>query len=186
MDNLDCRGCGLADTRTQIVWGDGSSEARLMFVGEAPGRWEDEEGIPFVGKAGDIFNSMLESTGIPRDDVYVTNIVKCRPWDGVANRKPTIEEVAACGVHLRREIEEVRPRVVCPMGATALAQFVPFKRISRVHGMRFHGRRVGFGYLIIPLYHPAVGIYNPAMIPVLHQDFQIVADIYRRELGSRE
>ena len=112
----DCRKCRLSESRTQVVFGAGDPEARLLFVGEGPGFHEDRQGVPFVGQAGKLLGELLAGIGLSRDDVYIANVVKCRPPE---NRDPTAEEIQACSPHLMRQIEIMRPRVICTLGRFA-------------------------------------------------------------------
>jgi uracil-DNA glycosylase len=165
-----CTRCRLSQGRTQVVFGVGSSDADLMFVGEAPGFHEDQQGIPFVGQAGQLLTKLLAGIGLARDDVYIANVLKCRP---PGNRDPAPDEIEACESHLFRQIELIRPRVVATLGnfATKLLSGKP-AGITRVHGQEqqhtFGGQRV----LLYPLYHPAAALYTPAMLRVLEEDFR--------------
>src|SRR6188472_2422778 len=147
-----CTRCALAQGRTQVVFGSGSPDADLMFVGEAPGFHEDQQGVPFVGQAGKLLDQLLGGIGLTRADVYVVNVLKCRP---PGNRDPLPEEIQACEGHLWRQIELIEPRVVATLGnfATKLLSGRP-TGITRVHGQEqevtLGGRRV----LLYPLYHP--------------------------------
>jgi uracil-DNA glycosylase family 4 len=164
-----CTRCALAQGRTQVVFGSGSPNADLMFVGEAPGFHEDQQGIPFVGQAGKLLDSLLGGIGLTRADVFVANVLKCRP---AGNRDPLPEEIAACEPHLFRQIELIEPRVVATLGnfATKLLSGRPLG-ITRVHGQEqevtLGARRV----LLYPIYHPAAALYTPAMLKVLESDF---------------
>lgn len=168
-----CERCGLAAGRTQAVPGVGPADARVMFVGEAPGRWEDERGEPFVGTAGRFFDTLLRSVGLTRGEVYVTNVVKCRPFVGPApgrNRPPRPAEIEACRPWLEEELRLVQPEIIVPMGRVALDYFLPGRKISEVHGkpQRADGRT------ILPLFHPALARYGPAARQTLLRDFRIL------------
>lgn len=157
---------------TQLVMGDGNPDADIVFIGEAPGQKEDEQGIPFVGAAGKFLNEMLEVAGMKREDVYITNIVKYRP---PGNRDPEPEEKRAFWPYLMRQLEIIAPRVVITLGRHAGACFIPDLRISRDHG---HTRMVKyreFEFLVIPLYHPAAALYNGGMRQTLIDDFLAAA-----------
>jgi uracil-DNA glycosylase family 4 len=164
-----CTRCRLAQTRTQVVFGVGSPVADLMFVGEAPGFHEDQQGYPFVGQAGKLLDKLLAGIGLTRDDVYIANVLKCRP---PGNRDPMPDEIESCESYLFRQIELIEPRVVATLGnfATKLLSGKP-TGITRVHGseqeVTLGGRRV----LLYPLYHPAAALYTPAMLKVLEEDF---------------
>jgi DNA polymerase len=164
-----CTRCRLAEGRTQVVFGSGDPGADLMFVGEAPGFHEDKQGVPFVGQAGKLLERLLEGIGLRRDDVYIANVLKCRP---PGNRDPQPDEIEACEPHLFRQIELIEPRVVATLGtfATKLLSGRPLG-ITRVHGQEqevtLGARRV----LLYPIYHPAAALYTPAMLKVLESDF---------------
>src|SRR5579871_4829075 len=164
-----CEKCALARTRTQVVVGSGHPDADLMFVGEAPGYHEDRQGAPFVGQAGKVLESLLESIGLTRPQVYIANVLKCRP---PGNRDPQPDEIAACEGHLFAQVELIRPRVICTLGnfATKLLSGQP-AGITRVHG-RPQRRRIGGQELILyPIFHPAAALYTPSMLESLRQDF---------------
>src|SRR4026209_1638339 len=157
-----CTKCALSAGRTQVVFGSGSPDADLVFVGEAPGFHEDQQGVPFVGQAGKLLDRLLEGIGLSRSDVFVANVLKCRP---PGNRDPLPEEIQACEGHLWRQIELIEPRVVATLGnfATKPLSGRP-TGITRVHGQEqevtLGGRRV----LLYPIYHPAAALYTPRML----------------------
>lgn len=173
-----CMRCRLAETRTQVVFGVGNSNAELMFVGEAPGFHEDKQGFPFVGRAGKLLDRLLEGIGLSRADVYIANTVKCRP---PGNRDPMPDEIEACEPHLFRQIELIQPTVVATLGnfATKLLSGKP-TGITRVHGQEQQTTIGGRDVLLYPLYHPAAALYTPAMLQVLEEDFRRIPDL----LGS--
>jgi uracil-DNA glycosylase len=164
-----CTRCRLAQARTQVVFGVGSPDADLMFVGEAPGFHEDQQGVPFVGQAGKLLDKLLAGIGLTRSDVYIANVLKCRP---PGNRDPMADEIEACETHLFRQIELIEPKVIATLGNFA-TKLLSGKQtgITRVHGQEqevtLGGRRV----LLYPLYHPAAALYTPAMLKVLEEDF---------------
>jgi DNA polymerase len=172
-----CTRCVLAETRTQVVFGSGSPSASLMFVGEAPGFHEDKKGIPFVGAAGNLLGKLLESIGLSRDEVFICNVLKCRP---PGNRDPRPEEIEACESHLFRQIELIRPQVVVTLGnfATKLLSGRP-EGITRVHGVESEVVLGGRSVLLYPIYHPAAALYTPRMLEVLEQDFQRLPALLR-------
>jgi uracil-DNA glycosylase family 4 len=164
-----CTRCALAQGRTQVVFGSGSPTADLMFVGEAPGFHEDQQGVPFVGQAGKLLDTLLGGIGLTRADVFVANVLKCRP---AGNRDPLPEEIAACEPHLFRQIELIQPTLVATLGnfATKLLSGKP-AGITRVHG---HEQEVTLGartVLLYPIFHPAAALYTPSMLKVLEEDF---------------
>jgi DNA polymerase len=173
-----CTNCALAKGRTQVVFGSGSPDADVMFVGEAPGFHEDQQGFPFVGQAGKLLDKLLEGIGLSRGDVYICNTLKCRP---PGNRDPLPEEIAACEPHLFRQIELIEPKLVATLGnfATKLLSGRP-AGITRVHG---HEQEVTLGARTVrlyPLYHPAAALYTPSMLKVLEEDFARIPALLER------
>jgi uracil-DNA glycosylase len=158
----------LASQAKSLVMGDGNSDSDIVFVGEAPGKQEDEQGLPFVGASGKFLNEMLAAAGLERKDVYITNIVKYRPPN---NRDPLPEEKQDFWPYLMRQLEIIQPKVVITLGRHSGAAFIPDLVISRDHG---HARTVKYHdqeFLVIPLYHPAAALYNGSMRQVLVDDF---------------
>jgi uracil-DNA glycosylase family 4 len=168
-ETAGCVRCSLAETRTQVVFGSGNPDAELMLVGEAPGFHEDQEGLPFAGQAGELLGRLLAGIGLDRTDVYLANVLKCRPPQ---NRDPLEAEIASCEPHLFRQIELVRPRVVATLGnfATKLLSGRSFG-ITRVHGQEHEVALGGTRLLLYPLYHPAAALYTPSMLRALEDDF---------------
>ena len=164
-----CTRCRLAQGRTQVVFGSGSPHADLLFVGEAPGFHEDKQGVPFVGQAGKLLERLLAGVGLRREDVYIANVLKCRP---PGNRDPQPDEIEACEPHLFRQIELIEPKVIATLGnfATKLLSGRPLG-ITRVHGQEQELTIAGRSVLLYPLYHPAAALYTPAMLKVLESDF---------------
>jgi uracil-DNA glycosylase len=164
-----CVRCPLSEGRTTVVLGAGDHDADLMFVGEAPGYHEDRQGLPFVGAAGKLLAELLEGIGISRDEVFIANVLKCRPPD---NRDPRPEEIAACEPHLFRQIRLIRPTMVCTLGnfATRLLSGRP-EGISRVHGCELPITVGGSPVLLYPLFHPAAAMYARATRGTLEEDF---------------
>jgi uracil-DNA glycosylase len=164
-----CTRCKLSQGRTQVVFGSGNPDAELLFVGEAPGFHEDQQGYPFVGQAGKLLEKLLAGIGLQRSDVYIANVLKCRP---PGNRDPQPEEIEACEPHLFRQIELIRPALVATLGnfATKLLTGKP-TGITRVHGQEQWTTLGGNRVLLYPLYHPAAALYTPAMLKVLEEDF---------------
>lgn len=163
----------LASQATQLVMGDGNPDAEIVFIGEAPGKNEDEKGLPFVGAAGKFLNEMLAAAGMNRSDVYITNIVKYRPPN---NRDPEPDEKRAFWPYLLKQIEIIQPKVLIPLGRHAGSAFIPDLVISRDHGqprtVRYHDHE----HLVIPLYHPAAALYNGGMRQTLIDDFMHAAE----------
>jgi len=173
-----CTKCRLAQGRTQVVFGVGDPSADLMFVGEAPGYHEDQQGKPFVGQAGKLLDNLLAGIGLSRDQVYVANVLKCRP---PGNRDPQPDEIEACESHLFRQISLIEPKVVATLGnfATKLLSGKP-TGITRVHGAEQETRLGGRRVLLYPLYHPAAALYTPAMLKVLEEDFSRLSALLGR------
>jgi DNA polymerase len=175
---LQCVKCNLHKTKTQYVFGEGSRTAPIVFVGEAPGRNEDIKGLPFVGRAGKVFDELLRSIELRRENVYICNVLKCRP---PKNRSPAKIELDACTPYLKKQLDSINPKVVCPMGNFA-ANFVlkmyglesKIDGISKLHGQRFKITNLFGTVEIIPLYHPAVATYNPDMKGILLEDFKML------------
>jgi uracil-DNA glycosylase len=173
-----CTRCRLAEGRTQVVFGNGDPNADLMFVGEAPGFHEDKQGFPFVGQAGKLLDQLLGGIGLSRSDVYVANVIKCRP---PGNRDPMPDEIEACEGHLFKQVELIQPRVVGTLGNFA-TKLLSGKQlgITRVHGQEQQVTLGGRTVLLYPLYHPAAALYTPAMLQVLQEDFRRIPDLIGR------
>jgi uracil-DNA glycosylase len=176
-----CTRCALAAGRTQVVFGSGDPAADLMFVGEAPGFHEDKQGVPFVGAAGKLLDQLLAGIGLTRPDVYVANVLKCRP---PGNRDPMPDEIEACEGHLWKQIELIQPRVVATLGnfATKLLSGRP-TGITRVHGQEQETTLGGRRVLLYPIYHPAAALYTPRMLEVLKSDFARIPELLGREVA---
>ena len=174
-----CTRCRLSQGRTQVVFGSGNANADVMFVGEAPGFHEDKQGVPFVGQAGKLLEKLLGGVGLWRDDVYIANVLKCRP---PGNRDPQPDEIEACESHLFKQIELIQPTVVATLGnfATKLLSGRPLG-ITRVHGQEQETTLGGRKVLLYPLYHPAAALYTPAMLKVLESDFRRLPELLGHE-----
>jgi DNA polymerase len=179
-----CTRCALAHGRTQVVFGSGSPNADLMFVGEAPGFHEDQQGVPFVGQAGQLLDKLLAGIGLTRADVFVANVLKCRP---PGNRDPMPEEISSCEPHLFRQIELIEPKLVATLGnfATKLLSGKP-AGITRVHGYEQEVTLGARTVLLYPLYHPAAALYTPSMLKVLEEDFARIPGILERVAAEPE
>lgn len=163
---LDDKVCAdLAETATQLVFGEGNPEAQLVFIGEAPGKNEDEQGLPFVGAAGRFLNEMLDTIGLKRADVYITNIVKYRPPE---NRDPLPSEKVEFLPYLRAQLGIIKPKIVVTLGRHSMDSLLPGLQISKVHGQpkRYKGQ------VYMPLFHPAAALYNGGMRQTLIEDFK--------------
>lgn len=171
----------LAEQATQLVMGDGNPDADIVFIGEAPGKKEDEQGLPFVGASGKFLNEMLAAAGMERRDVYITNIVKYRP---PGNRDPRPEEKQAFWPYLARQLEIIDPRAIVTLGRHSMEFFLPDAKISEVHGhsirkkVTYHDKKE-HEWLIIPLYHPAAALYNGSMRQTLIDDFLRVSEVIK-------
>ena len=175
-----CTKCRLAEGRTQVVFGSGHPQADLMFVGEAPGFHEDKQGVPFVGQAGKLLDKLLAGIGLTRSDVFVANVLKCRP---PGNRDPQPDEIQACEAHLWKQIELIQPKVVATLGnfATKLLSGRQLG-ITRVHGQEQETTLGGNKVLLYPIYHPAAALYTPRMLEVLESDFRRLPELLGRAL----
>ena len=173
-----CTKCALHKGRTQVVFGSGSGTADLMFVGEAPGFHEDQQGVPFVGAAGKLLDSLLGGIGLTRADVFVANVLKCRP---PGNRDPQPDEIQSCEGHLFRQIELIQPRLVCTLGNFA-TKLLSGKQlgITRVHGQEQDVVLGGRPVTLYPIYHPAAALYTRSMLAVLEEDFARIPGILAR------
>src|ERR687896_1944638 len=164
-----CTRCPLFQSRTQVVFGNGNADADLMFVGEAPGFHEDQQGIPFVGRAGQLLDELLGGIGLTRDDVFVANVLKCRP---PGNRDPQPDEIEACKPYLYRQIELIEPRVICTLGNFATKLLTrSSKGIMSVRGKPQVHELGGRWVRLYPLCHPAAGLRTPATLEALREDF---------------
>jgi len=179
---LQCKKCSLYKTRHKPVIGEGNLDAKIMFVGEAPGFNEDKKGRPFVGSAGKVLDELLTSVGIKREDVYITNVVKCRPTTpSLENRSPSAEEIKACSPYLERQIRIIQPEIICTLGNYS-TNFIfekygmgdKIEGISKLHGKIFEVKTLFHATKIIPFYHPAVAVYNPKEKEILLKDFKIL------------
>ncbi len=180
----DCTRCALAQGRTQVVFGSGSPTAELMFVGEAPGFHEDKQGVPFVGAAGQLLSKLLAEIAIAREDVYVNNVLMCRP---PGNRDPQPNEIEACEPHLWKKIELIQPKLICTLGnfATKLLSGKP-NGITQVHGRPQDVVLGGNPVTLYPIFHPAAALYTPRMLQVLQEDFARIPELLGRSVAEPE
>jgi len=165
-----CQKCILGRARTRAVPGEGPPDARIMFIGEAPGYHEDQQGRPFVGAAGHLLEEMLRSIGLTRADVYITNILKCRPPN---NRDPLPDEIAACSDYLDRQIALLQPRVICTLGRFSMGKFFPPGSMRALHGRTVRHN----GITCYALYHPAAALRDPRLKDVFAEDFRRIPQI---------
>ena len=162
---LKCEKCALAKTRINVVPGEGSSKAEIMFIGEGPGKNEDEKGKPFIGAAGKLLDKMLALISLKREDVYIANVVKCRP---PGNRDPVTEEVEACRPWLDQQIEIIKPKLIVLLGRHSMDRFLPNQKISIDHGKP----KRKSGQVYFPIYHPAAALYRNGLLEDLKKDFK--------------
>lgn len=170
----NCKKCNLYKTRRNPVVGIGSLDSKILFIGEAPGYNEDLQGLPFVGRAGKILDELLKSIGLKRENVYIVNIIKCRP---PKNRNPLKNEIVSCTDYLDKQIEIIHPIIIAPLGNFAVKYiFEKFglktEKISNIHGKIFDIKTVFNTFKFIPLFHPAVATYNPSTMDILLEDFK--------------
>jgi len=170
---LVCQRCILAKSRTNAVPGEGPEDAAMMFIGEGPGFHEDRQGRPFVGAAGQYLDELLDRIGLKRANVYIANVIKCRP---PANRDPGPEEVEACRPYLDRQIELIRPRLVITLGRFSMARYFPGASISRIHGQP---KRMG-SVIYYPMFHPAAALHQPKWRAVVDEDFARIPELLAR------
>ena len=159
-----CTRCMLQHSRKNAVPGEGPANSMIMFIGEGPGFHENEQGRPFVGAAGNFLLELLQSIGMQREQVFIGNVVKCRPPN---NRDPLPEELTACSEYLERQIQAINPKLIVTLGRYSMARFLPTAKISDVHGQSF----IVKGRLIVPMYHPAAALHQPSLKSVVQQDF---------------
>lgn len=165
-----CQKCILAQGRTNTVPGEGPSDAEIMFIGEGPGFHEDRQGRPFVGAAGNYLDELLERIELRRDDVYITNVIKCRP---PGNRDPQPEEIEACRPYLDRQIELIRPHLVVTLGRFSMRRYFPNASISRIHGQP---KRVG-SVIYYPMFHPAAALHQPRWRSLVQEDMERIPEL---------
>lgn len=168
-----CVKCGLHFSRKYGVSGAGPADAKIMLIGEGPGFHENETGIPFVGGSGRLLDELLESIGMNREDVFISNVVKCRP---PGNRDPQADELAACDPYLERQIAVINPKVIVTLGRFSMAKFMPNARISNVHGQAMNIK----GRLVVAMYHPAAALHQRSLRPILEADFARLPDLIAR------
>ncbi|MCL0028668.1 uracil-DNA glycosylase [Dehalococcoidia bacterium] len=161
----DCTRCPLSQGRTQSVPGEGSLSADIMFIGEGPGFYEDRDGRPFVGPAGNLLEEMLGKIGLNRQDVYITNMLKCRP---PRNRDPLANEIDSCSPYLTQQIEMISPRVIVTLGRFSFSKFFSGETISSARGKARRWRDL----MVYPMYHPAAALHNPGLRPAIESDFR--------------
>jgi len=174
----NCKQCPLGNTRKNAVPGAGPASAEIMCIGEGPGHHENEQGLPFVGASGKFLTQLLEDGGIPRESVFITNVVKRRP---PGNRAPQPNELQACSSFLDRQINTIDPLIIITLGRFSMARYFDNARISRIHGEPVWKN----GRLIVPMYHPAAALHQPKLRPVIAHDFSLLKEMIEREKSRR-
>jgi DNA polymerase len=175
-----CTKCELARGRTHAVPGEGNPDARVMLIGEAPGFYEDQQGKPFVGNSGNFLNSLIEKAGLTREEVFITNIVKCRP---PSNRDPLPDEIDICtSNYLDRQIKAIDPEVIVTLGRFSMSRYFPRERISKIHGQ---AKDVD-GRLIVPMYHPAAALHQGNLRATIEEDFEKLPKLLAEQERKRD
>lgn len=172
-----CTDCKLHASRKRAVPGEGPDDPDLMFIGEGPGFHENEQGKPFVGAAGRFLEDLLASIDLKREDVFIGNVVKCRP---PGNRDPQPEEIQACGEYLKRQIEAIDPKVIVTLGRFSMAQYFPGTKISKIHGQ---AKEID-GRLIVAMYHPAAALHQPSLRKVVMADFSMLPALIEKRTAT--
>jgi DNA polymerase len=172
-----CTDCKLHHSRKNAVPGEGPVNADLMFIGEGPGFHENEQGRPFVGAAGRFLEELLESIGMKREEVFICNVIKCRP---PGNRDPQVDEIQACSKYLDRQIKAINPKVIVTLGRFSMAKYFPNARISSIHGRA----KVVNERLVMPMYHPAAALHQPSLRRVVEEDFAKLPEMIAQSLTA--
>jgi len=173
----ECRECALHSTRNRFVFGSGSAEAKIMFVGEAPGKNEDLQGLPFVGRAGNILDKLLATIGMERNEIFIANVLKCRP---PGNRDPQVEEISICKDYLFKQIDIIDPRIICTMGKYSTQLILDTSQgITGLRGKVFQRD----GRLVLPINHPAAVLYTPSRMDILKEDFSRIKKLIDSNYG---
>lgn len=173
----ECEKCALHSGRTQTVPGEGSPNADILFIGEGPGFHEDKQGRPFVGASGKFLEQMLASIGLTREDVFIANVVKCRP---PGNRDPQPDEIDACRTYLDRQIEALNPKVIVTLGRFSMARYFPDAKISKIHGQ---AKKID-GRIYIPMFHPAAALHQPSLRTTVEADFAQIPRLIEQLSGQ--
>jgi DNA polymerase len=174
----ECTRCKLQYSRKHAVPGAGNPHAEVLFIGEGPGFHENEQGLPFVGAAGQFLDELLVVAGLKREDVFITNVVKCRP---PGNRDPQFEELDACKPYLERQIAAINPDVIVTLGRYSMGHFINNGKISGIHGKPFWSN----GRMIVPMYHPAAALHQPSLREIVKQDFAGLPEMIARAQETR-
>lgn len=174
-----CTRCKLHFSRKNAVPGNGDPHSSIMFIGEGPGFYENEQGLPFVGAAGKFLDELLAEAGLAREGVFITNVVKCRP---PGNRDPQIEELDACKPYLERQIAAINPDMIVTLGRISMSYFVSNGKISSIHGHSFWSN----GRMVVPMYHPAAALHQPSLREVVKRDFAELPVLIEKAKETRE
>ncbi len=174
-----CPDCELSETRTRTVPGEGNPDTDILFIGEAPGYYEDQQGRPFVGPAGQFLEQLLGSIGLRRIDVYICNVIKCRPPQ---NQDPLPHQIKACDKWLQEQMRIIAPKMVVTLGRYSLAKFMPGQSISRIHGQ---ARRIG-SLLVVPMYHPAAALHQGGLRKTIEEDFRKLPAFLKEVVKEKE
>jgi DNA polymerase len=169
-----CQNCELSQTRKNAVPGTGPIDAEIMLIGEGPGFHEDNQGLPFVGASGKFLTQLLDNGGVPRESVFITNVVKCRPPD---NRDPQLQELQACSAFLEEQIAAIDPLIIVTLGRFSMARYFENARISAIHGQAVWRN----GRLIVPMYHPAAALHQPKLRSIIMDDFSRLKEMIQKE-----
>jgi len=175
----ECTRCKLHFSRKRAVPGSGDPHTSIMFIGEGPGFHENQQGLPFVGAAGNFLDELLGEAGLKREDVFITNVVKCRP---PGNRDPQTEELEACKPYLERQIAAINPDVIVTLGRISMGYFINNGKISSIHGRSFWSS----GRMIVPMYHPAAALHQPSLREVVKGDFAELSDLVAKAKETRK
>ena len=178
----NCKKCELWKSKTNYVFGKGSINTLILFIGEAPGKNEDKFGIPFIGKAGKLLDDLLLHIDLKREDVFITNILKCRPPN---NRNPSKNEIINCTEFLNHELDLIQPKIISTLGNFSSNYIfnkfkIPFDKISKIHGKIFSTKTAYGELFIIPQYHPAFAVYNPNNVKILKEDFSNIKNLIKK------
>jgi DNA polymerase len=174
-----CADCALHRSRNRAVPGEGPSNALIMFIGEAPGYHEDQQGRPFVGAAGRFLEELLASIGLKREQVFITNVVKCRP---PANRDPLPSEISICSKYLEKQLEIIRPKIIVTLGRYSFARFFPKETISKARGRP----RKREGVIFYPMFHPAAALHQQSLKRVIEEDIKAIPSLLKEAMESKE
>lgn len=178
-----CRRCPLYKSATQAVPGEGNPEAKIMFIGEGPGYWEDQKGIPFCGSSGQLLDELLTLANLDRKDVFIGNVIKHRPPE---NRDPQPSEIEACKTWLDQQIEVIDPQIIVTLGRFSLNKFLPGESISRIHGQLRYVNFAGKKRMVLPMYHPAAALRGATVMMAIKEDFQKIPDLLKQPEPAEE